>query len=162
MFCGKYFACFFSLFTHFHCRLSSVAVSIPFYFMCCHVMRFVKLTCPPFCGVCPKREHDTMRIELNVCSCPLPQQHTHAHTYDNIFSVCMCVVSGLANKLIFHIFFGKTLHELYIKVIMWSSLYECVCVCLAVCLGRPRTTISKTKANNEQKPERQKPTSWKF
>jgi len=36
---------------------------------------------------------------------------------------CVCAVAGLANKLIFHIFFGKTLSEkLYIKVIMWSSL----------------------------------------
>jgi len=49
----------------------------------------------------------------------------------------VCAVAGLANKLIFHIFFGKTLSEkLYIKVIMWSSLSVYVHM-YVVCMGCP-------------------------
>lgn len=87
-------------------------------------------------------------------------QHTHtlAHTLTHTHIISH-VVAGQANKLIFHIFFGKTLHELYIKVIMWSRVgcmcvrerereaITCVCACV-VYLGSPAAALIRKAVKN--------------
>lgn len=137
---------FFLLCLRFLYHLSS---PLPFSFLlsslCCLDMRFVKLTCPPFCGLLSQKR-------MRIVKCLLMPHNTHTHTHRHSHThtlththIISRVVAGQANKLIFHIFFGKTLHELYIKVIMWSRVgcmcvrereteredegYRCVCVC---------------------------------